>query len=338
MTRSSSKLGPRSKWLKRRGSGSRGFHYLAPDGTKVTDADTLDRINSLVIPPAWRDVRISPYPTAKLQAIGIDARGRRQYKYHPRFVDSQARRKFKRMEVFGQHLQNFREQTNRHIVLEGFPLEKVLAIMTRLINLLYFRVGTDQSARQYRTYGITTLKKRHLTIGKNGELIFDFVGKSQVRHRKVHVDRDLANIMRELSQLNNSPKLFLYAAEEGGYRPVTPIHINQYIKSLTSSECTAKDFRTWGATLMAALELSKLGIATEPATLQKNMVKVVKKVAQELGNTPAVCRVSYIHPAVFRAYQKGQILSQTFSAKPGQVNLRSDETAEKQLLQLLRAF
>lgn len=305
---SKSKNGSRRKWLSRRGSGPRRFFYVLPDGSKVTDEPTLERIRGLVIPPAWRDVLISPFPNAKLQATGVDAAGRRQYKYHARFTEAQARQKFKRMEIFGRQLKRLRAQARKDARLEGFPLEKVLAIMTQLVSALHFRVGTERSVKEHRTYGITTLKKRHLSIQRNGRFVFDFVGKSKIRHRKKHVDPQLAKLLGELARVDHrSGKLFLYASEDGEYRPVRPAQLNRYIKLHTSAECSAKDFRTWGASMLAALEFAKVGVASEPADIRKNIVTVVKKVAKELGNTPAVCRNSYIHPSVILAYERGKM-------------------------------
>ncbi|MEP6848037.1 MAG: DNA topoisomerase IB, partial [Acidobacteriota bacterium] len=180
--------GRRSKWWIRSGSPKRGFAYLDSDGKKLTDAEQLERIRLLVIPPAWKFVRIAPSATSRVQAVGMDTTGRVQYIYDPKFADRQQRKKFSKIERFGEFLPSLRKITNEHIALEGFPKEKVLAIVMRLINSLYFRVGTEKSARHYKTYGITTLKNQHLSIGRKGELIFEYVGKSHIKHRKGIVD------------------------------------------------------------------------------------------------------------------------------------------------------
>src|SRR5580765_2699331 len=175
--------GRRAKWFRRKGSKAKGFQYVNFRGRKLTDEETLERIRSLVVPPAWRFVRISPSPNSPLQAIGVDTTGRIQYLYHPKFSERQQRKKFDKIVRFGETLPKFRKMTNEHLALEGFPREKVLAVMMRLINSLYFRVGTEKSARHYKTYGITTLQNKHLRISKGCELIFDYVGKSHIKHR-----------------------------------------------------------------------------------------------------------------------------------------------------------
>src|SRR5436190_3901433 len=186
--------GRRARWWERKGTKRSGFYYVDAAGKKLTDVAELERIASLVVPPAWRFVRINPAAGGRVQAVGVDTTGRVQYRYHPVFAAAQQRRKFAKIERFGEYLSRLREVTNEHIVMDGFPREKVLAIMVRLINSLYFRVGTEGSVKHFRTYGITTLKNDHLTIGRNGMLRFEFVGKSGVQHRKVLVDAELASL------------------------------------------------------------------------------------------------------------------------------------------------
>src|SRR5690348_3552783 len=202
--------GRRAKWIKRRGSKAKGFFYTDAAGKKITDETTLERIRLLVIPPAWRYVRISPAASSSIQAVGMDTTGRIQYLYHTKFSEKQQRKKFEKIERFGQYLPKLRAVTNEHISLDGFPREKVLAVMMRLINSLYMRVGTEKSARHYRTYGITTLQNKHLEIKRGGQLVFDFVGKSHIKHRKVLVDEELAGVMKDLKQLGGARKLFHY--------------------------------------------------------------------------------------------------------------------------------
>ena len=297
--------GRRAKWWRRIGSKSRGFSYVDADGKKITVAEKLERIKSLVIPPAWTHVRISPSPGGRVQAVGMDTTGRIQYLYNPKFAERQQRKKFEKIEKFGEYLPRLRAVTNEHISLDGFPREKVLAMMMRLINSLYMRLGSEKSARHYRTYGITTLRNKHLEIKRGGQLIFDFVGKSHIKHRKVLVDEELAALMKDLKELGGARKLFHYLDDEGKVRPIKPGDINAYIKEATSSEFSSKDFRTWGGTLLAAIELAELGPGKDDREVKKNIVKIVKNVAEELGNTPTVCRASYIHPAVLKAYESG---------------------------------
>ena len=302
--------GRRAGWWRRTGSKSRGFKYIDKEGSVIKDGKHLERIKSLVIPPAWKLVRIAPSHSGKLQAVGMDALGRVQYLYNQKFREKQERKKFQKIEKFGEYLPKLRKITNEHLELEGFPREKVLAIMMRLINSLYIRVGTEKSVKQYRTYGITTLQNRHLEIGKKGELIFNFVGKHHVKHRKVLVDEELASLMQDLKAIGGARKLFNYLDEDGKPRPIKPHDINEYLKNVTAPEFSAKDFRTWGGTLLAALELAEIGCGDDSQCIKKNMVSAIKKVSGHLGNTPTVCRASYIHPAVLKSYEAGLTLDE----------------------------
>ena len=292
------------------------------------------------MPPAWKHVRVSPHPTSKLQAIGVDARGRVQYLYHPKFAETQARKKFSKIEHFGEYMPRLRAATNEHMGLEGYPREKVLAIMTRLINSLYIRLGTDLSVREYRTYGITTLGNRHVTFKRGGVVIFDFVGKKKIKHRKVIVDPDLAILLKDLVAIGRGRKLFQYLDEDGHAHPVTPSQINNYIKSITAPQYSAKDFRTWGATMLAALELAEIGPVDDERQTKKNIVKVIKSVAEQLGNTPAICRASYIHPQILKAYEQG-ITVENFTPRKHRHLKRYEtelEPAEVSLLEMFRRF
>jgi len=329
--------GRRAKWWQRKGAKSRGFSYTDFTGKKLAGKQDLERIKSLVIPPAWRHVRISPSESTRVQAVGMDTTGRIQYLYHPKFSERQQRKKFAKIEKFGEYLPQFRTVTNEDISREGFPKEKVLAVMMRLINSLYIRVGTEKSAHHYRTYGITTLQNKHLEIKRGGQLVFDFVGKSHIKHRKVLVDEELADVMKDLKELGGARKLFHYLDDEGKARPIKPGDINAYIKEATSPEFSSKDFRTWGGTLLAAVALAEIGKAEEPRQLKSNIVKAVKTVAEELGNTPTVCRASYIHPTVFSLYESGITLDEFRPKKKRRIRrVESDyEPEEKALLRLL---
>jgi DNA topoisomerase I len=329
--------GRRANWWLRRGSKSKGFFYTDANGRHITDEEILERIRQLVIPPAWRHVRISPFAGSRLQAVGIDTTGRVQYKYHTTFTEKQQKKKYSKIVDFGEHLPKLRAVTNEHIELEGFPREKVLAVMMRLINSLYMRVGTEQSVRHYRTYGITTLANRHLTIKRGGVLIFDFVGKSHIKHRKVVVDEELASVMQELKALGAAKKLFHYLDDEGKPHAVSPAEINRYIKAATSDEFSAKDFRTWGGTLLAASSLAELGRHEDEKQIKKNIVKAVKDVAEQLGNTPTVCRGSYIHPDVIKYYEAGVTIEDFRPRKARRIRrVEADyEPEEKALLRML---
>ncbi len=330
--------GKRAKWWKRQGSKSKGFHYADAAGKKITDEKHLERIKSLVIPPAWKYVRICPFATSNLQAVGMDTTGRIQYLYHSKFSEKQQQKKFAKIEKFGEHLPKLRELTNRHLELEGFPREKVLALMMRLINSLYIRVGTEKSVKHYKTYGITTLQNRHLEIGKKGELIFSFVGKHHIKHRKVLVDKDLASVMNDLKNIGGARKLFNYLDESGKPHPIKPSDINNYLKNATAPEFSAKDFRTWGGTLLAALELAEIGCCDDEKTLKKNILSAVKKVSEQLGNTPTVCRSSYIHPTVLKSYESGVTLAEFIPRKQRRINRIQNELdiEEKALMKLFQ--
>jgi DNA topoisomerase I len=330
--------GRRAKWWLRKGGKSTGFKYFDADGKRITDETQLERIKSLVIPPIWKYVRISPSPKSKLQAVGMDSSGRVQYLYHPKFAEKQQKKKFEKIERFGEFLPKLRKVTNEDIRLEGFPREKVLAVMTRLVNSLYIRVGTENSVRHYKTYGITTLQNRHLEIGRKGQLIFSFVGKHHIKHRKVLVDEDLAMIMRDLKALGTSRKLFHYLDEEEKPRPIKPQDLNEYLKTATAPEFSAKDFRTWGGTLLTAVELAEIGKAEDEKEVKKNICKAIKKVAEQLGNTPTVCRASYVHPKVLKSYEEGITLDEFRPRKKRRIKrIESDyELEEKALMKLFR--
>ena len=329
--------GRRAKWWKRKGSKSKGFRYFDANGVEIKDEESLERIRQLVIPPAWKYVRISPSANSSLQAVGVDTTGRIQYKYHQKFTERQQRKKFEKIERFGEILPKFRKTTNEHLSLDGFPREKVLAIMMRLINSLYMRVGSEKSVKRYKTFGITTLQNRHLTIDGRGQLVFDFVGKSHIKHRKVMVDKELASAMAELKALGPARKLFHYVAEDGTLRAVKPSDVNAYIKEATSPEFSSKDFRTWGGTLLAALELAEIGPAEEEKEIKRRLVRAIKRVADQLGNTPTVCRSSYIHPAVIDSYCNGMTIAEFEPRRKRRIHMsQADyEPGEQALLKLL---
>jgi len=328
--------GKRSKWWKRVGAKSRGFKYVDANGKAITDAEHLERIKLLVVPPAWRHVRIAPSSGSRVQVVGMDTTGRIQYRYHTKYSEKQQKKKFTKIESFGKYLPQLRKVTNEHIALDGFPREKVLAVMMRLINSLYMRVGTDKSARHYKTFGITTLQNRHLEFGRKGELVFNFVGKSHIKHRKIMVDQELASVMKDLKELGPKRKLFHYLDEEGKPRAIKPGDLNDYLKTATAPEFSTKDFRTWGGTLLAAIELAEIGKPEDENKLKKNICKAVKKVAEQLGNTPTVCRASYVHPTILKKYEAGITLDEFRTRKARRITrIETDyEPEEKALLKL----
>ena len=331
--------GRRAKWWQRKGGKKSGFRYVDADGNQITDETHLERIKSLAIPPAWKYVRISPSPGGKLQAVGMDTSGRVQYLYSEKFRKKQERKKFQKIEKFGEHLPKFRKITNEHLELDGFPREKVLALMTRLINSLYIRVGSTQSVKKYRTYGITTLQHRHLEIKRGGKLVFNFVGKHHIKQRKILVDKELATIMRDLKSLKGARKLFKYLDENGKTRSIKSRDVNDYLKMATAPEFSAKDFRTWGGTLLAALELAEIGKAEDEKLLKKNVCKAIENVAEQLGNTPTVCRASYIHPKVIESYENGVTIEEFIPKRKRKIKrIKAEyEPEEKALIKLFEA-
>ena len=329
--------GARRRWWVRSGTKGRGFHYETAQGERITDETEIERIRSLIIPPAWKEVRISPSARSRLQAIGLDARGRVQRIYHPSFVARQRRRKYEKTERFGRELAKLRKRANEDISLEGLPRERVLAVVVRLINDLYFRVGSEESVKRYRTYGITTLRNRHLEIKRGGRLVFSFVGKHQVHHRRILVDEELAALLREIQNLRGV-RLFQYLDGENKLRAITPRDVNEYIKSAVGAEFSAKDFRTWGGTLLCAIKLAELGGTEEEKQKKRYLTKAVKYVAERLGNTPTVCRNCYIHPTVLESYLKGITLEEFRPRRERSILLRQQPEYEVEELALLKLF
>ena len=332
-------LGGRSRWLVRRGSKSRGFWYEDARGRRVSDEAALGRIRSLAVPPAWREVRVAPGARSRLQAIGVDGAGRVQRVYHPAFAARCQQLKYEKIVRFGEQLGRLRQRTNEDIAREGLPKERVLAVVVRLINDLYFRVGSEESVARYRTYGVTTLRNRHLEIRPRGRLVFQFTGKHHVEQRRILVDEELAALVGDIQSLRGRRLFQYYDEEQKRPRPVTPRDVNDYIKSATSTEFSAKDFRTWGGTLLAAVAQDETGPAADAREAKRNIVRAVRVVAEHLGNTLAVCRASYVHPAVFDSYCRGLTLEEFRPRRERRVAGREPDylPEERALLKLLRA-
>jgi DNA topoisomerase-1 len=284
-------------------------------------------------------VRIAPGPHARLQAIGLDAAGRVQRIYHPAFAAACQRKKYEKIVRFGERLGKLRQRTNEDIAREGLPKERVLAVVVRLVNDLYFRVGSEESVKRYRTYGVTTLRNRHLEIGRGGRLVFQFTGKHHIKHRRILADEELAALMRDIQSLRGRRLFQFYDEEQKRPRPVTPRDVNEYIKSATGPEFSAKDFRTWGGTLLAAVALAELGPPADERAAKRNILRAVRAVAEHLGNTPAVCRSSYVHPAVFESYCRGTTLEEFRPRRERRVARQQPDylPEERALLKLLKA-
>jgi len=273
----------------------------------VRDPETLSRIRSLAIPPAWTDVWISAAPNGHLQATGRDARGRKQYRYHPRWNAVRDEEKFGRMLAFGRALPRIRARTAEDLRRPGLPREKVLAAVVRLLEATLIRVGNDEYARQNRSFGLTTLRDRHARV-EASRIRFQFRGKSGVEHSVQVVDRRLARVVKRCQDLPGQ-ELFQYVDEEGQRHAVESADVNAYLREITEDDFTAKDFRTWAGTVLAAQALQALEEVDSEVQARRNVVRAIESVAARLGNTPSVCRKCYVHPAVIDAYLDGTTLA-----------------------------
>ena len=329
-------MAQRSGW---RREGSRGrFRYVDADGRRITDATHLARIAALAIPPAWKDVWISPSARSKLQATGIDAAGRKQYLYHADFRARQEQAKYDKLIRFAERLPALREAMAAHMALDGLPEEKVAAIAVRLINLGWFRVGTEKYAKTSRTFGITTLRKSHVAV-RGSRISFRYRGKHSIMIRSAIVDAELATAMKELLALPGS-RLFQFELPEGGRCNLDQRKLNSYIHEHLGAEFTAKDFRTWGGTLIAAIELAQAGEPSSPTDAKRKIAAVMRKVGEKLGNTPAVARSSYVSPAVVEQYLDGRTIEDFRPRHLRVVGARDTELDREELatLSLLRSW
>jgi DNA topoisomerase-1 len=290
----------------RRKKAGKGFTYLSPGGGKVEDAATLKRIRKLAIPPAYTDVWICTKANGHIQATGRDAKGRKQYRYHPDFRAVRESTKYEKMMEFAHSLPVIRSKVAEHMALRGLPREKVLATVVHLLETTLIRVGNDDYARENKSYGLTTLKNRHVAVN-GSELRFEFKGKSGKSWRLKVKDRRIAKIVRACQDLPGQ-KLFQYIGEEGERHDVTSSDVNAYLREITGEDITAKDFRTWHGTIMAAIALQEFQSFDTQAACKKNIKAAIEQVASRLGNTPTICRKCYIHPELISAYVEGQLL------------------------------
>lgn len=283
-----------------------GFRYLTPDGDPVCDQATLARIKSLAIPPAWTDVWICHQENGHLQATGRDTRKRKQYRYHPRWRSVRDDVKYGRMLSFGRALPQIRQKVDQALRLPGLPREKILATVVHLLQATMMRIGNEEYARQNKSFGLTTLRDRHVHID-GSDIEFQFSGKSGVRHSvKVH-DRRLARIVERSRDLPGQ-ELFQYIDEDGQRQSVDSADVNAYLREISGEDYTTKDFRTWAGTVLATLALQEFQQFDSEAQARKNIVRAIEAVAERLGNTPSICRKCYIHPAVIDAYLDGTLL------------------------------
>src|SRR5437899_9470330 len=311
------------------------FEYLDQKGKPIRDEQRLLRIKRLAIPPAWSDVWICPSPNGHIQATGRDARGRKQYRYHERWREIRDENKYDRLVNFGKALPKIRRRVKQDLALSGLPREKVLATIVQLLERSLIRVGNEEYARENKSFGLTTLQDRHVDV-KGSKLRFRFRGKSGRQHEVDVTDRRIARIVSKLQYLPGQ-SLFQCVDDEGKVRDITSQDVNEYLRKITGEDFTAKDFRTWAGTVLAAIALSTAGAFETKKQAKANVKNAIGAVAKILGNTPAVCRECYIHPSVVEAYFNGNFIN-SFKAKTEEevekeIDLASAQVAVLKLLQ-----
>jgi DNA topoisomerase-1 len=309
--------------IRRRRSG-RGFTYHDADGKLVRDRETLRRIRALAIPPAWTDVWICPLAHGHIQATGHDAKGRKQYRYHKRWHAVRDETKYGRLADFAHALPRIRRRVRADLALPGLPRDKVLAMIVRLLETTMIRIGNEEYARENRSFGLTTMQNRHLHV-ERGRILLKFKGKSGKSHEVNVADPALVRLVKHVRDLPGQ-QLFQYVDDDGKPQPVDSQDVNEYLQAIAGDDFTAKDFRTWGGTLLAAALLSELPETQVEA--RSAMLEAINKVARQLGNTPTICRKSYIHPAVLAAFTERESWERWSAAceKPlGHASLRAHE-------------
>ena len=321
----------------RRVSGE-GFTYVRPEGGTLSDPRTLRRIRSLAIPPAWTDVWICPFADGHIQATGRDARGRKQYRYHPRFREVRESTKYERLIGFADALPSIRTKVREHMALRGLPREKVLATVVHLLETTFIRVGNGDYARQNKSYGLTTLKNRHVAVN-GSEVRFRFIGKGGKQWSLTVKNRRVAKVIKACQELPGQ-ELLQYVDEGGKLQNITSTDVNAYLRELTGQDITAKDFRTWAGTVLAALALMEMEGCDSAARAKRNVRDAIARVAARLGNTPTICRKCYVHPQILSAYLGGRFVVEMTSAIE---NIPRDELAgllpeEAAVLAMLRTY
>lgn len=311
-----------------------GFAYYRPDGSLIKDRAERKRLGALAIPPAWNDVWICPDPAGHLQSTARDAKGRKQYRYHPRFRARRDQSKFGRMLTFSAALPNLRDQVEKDLHTPGLSRRKLLAALVRLLDRTLIRVGNDEYTKANRSYGLTTLRQRHVEV-EGHTVRFEFKGKSGVRHSVTITDRRLATIVQQLQDLPGQ-QLFQFIDEDGKRQSIDSDDVNAYLREVTGLEVTAKDFRTWSGTMLAARALQEMGLGGSAREVRRNINRALDHVASRLRNTRTVCRKYYVHPAILDAYERGVTVSarppDNQRSRPGAA-LRRDEVTVLQFLQ-----
>jgi len=320
--------------LRRRRAG-KGFAYIGPDGERITDGDRIAWFKRLAIPPAWTDVWIAPIKRGHVQATGRDARGRKQYRYHPRWRTVRDEAKYGRLIEFARALPKIRRRTDRDLRRRYLPREKVLALVVRLLEATLIRVGNDEYARENRSYGLSTMRQRHVEVD-GAQLRFRFRGKAGKEHDVDVRDRRLANLVRRCQELPGQ-ELFQYLDEDGQRQGLTSGDVNDYLREISGQDFSAKDFRTWAGTVAASMALQEFLEIDDEAGRRKAIVSAIEGVAEVLGNTPAVCRACYVHPDLIDAYLDGTMVdalaTRARGVGRGAHALRPEEAAVLGLLQ-----
>jgi DNA topoisomerase-1 len=316
--------------IRRRKAGKR-FAYLDPDGRPVEDEETLARIKALAIPPAWTDVWICPSPRGHVQATGRDARGRKQYRYHPRWRETRDEVKYGKMLAFGEALPAIRAKVDEQLRQRTLSRELVLAAVVRLLDLSYIRIGNEEYARTNKSFGLTTMRDRHATV-EGGEIRLRFRGKAGKVHSYDLRDLRLARIVKRCQELPGQD-LFQFLDESGTPQAIGSADVNDYLRRISGQDFTAKDFRTWAGTVLAVETLAACEPCETQTDVKHNVVETIKTVAEQLGNTPSICRKCYVHPAVLESYMDG---------KPAEIDAEAEgadglRPAERAVLRLLSA-
>ncbi len=332
--------GVRRRWyldlhgIRREGIRENGFDYKLPNGEGVEDEKTLARIRKLRVPPAWQDVRIARGDAAPLQAVGVDKKGRTQYLYHSRFRAQREEEKFRRVVEFGESLPDLRRRVRNDLRGNALARDRVLAAIVRLIDQGFFRVGNDKSAKSESTYGLTTIHGRHVKVDGD-TLRFDYIGKWRKKQQRAIADGEVAVIVTHLKRLG-LPELFAF--EDGDrLRDVKDRHVNDYIQSIIGRSYTAKDFRTWAGTLLCSIALGLQGQGTSKTERKRKIRRAIEATAEQLGNTPAVCRSSYICPRVLDEYLEGKPFELLRKSRKGNPVVRVGLSMEERaLLKFLR--
>ena len=311
----------------------RGFSYEDPRGGRIEDEETLARIRELAIPPAWEEVWVCPDPLGHIQATGVDAAGRKQYRYHERWERRRAARKYEEMRTFAKALPRLRRAVGRDIALEGMPRERALACAVRLLDLGFFRVGGEEYADANESYGLATIRRDHVSV-RDGELVFDFPAKSGQRRVQSVRDEEALAAVEAMRRRRSGPEDLLAYRESRRWRDVRSGDVNDYIQEQIGDGFSAKDFRTWHGTVLAAAALAGEPPPPSAAAAKRTIVAAVKAVAEALGNTPAVCRRSYIDPRVFDRYRDGHTIALAASGN-GELTARGRARIERRVLELI---